>query len=116
MARTALTPVVLGAADPVVLGTADTDANLTDGNSFPYALRRHLYVSNGDDAALTVTVNATATVGPLELVVPDATFTVAAGAAVILPVLGREFMDDDGLITIDYTGADASVTVAVLDI
>jgi hypothetical protein len=108
--------VVLGAATPVVLGTAAVAANLTDGNSFPYARGRHLYISNGDDTALTVTVNATATVGPLALAVPDATFTVAAGAAHLFPVLGPEFVDDDGLIAIDYTGADASVTVAALDI
>jgi hypothetical protein len=106
----------MGAADPIVLGTTAVAANLTDGNSFPYARDRHLYVVNGDDTALTVTVDATATVGPLALAVPDATFTVAAGAAVLLPVLGREFIQDDGSIYISYTGADASVTVAVLDI
>lgn len=117
MARTALTPAAMGAADPLVLGTTAVAANITDGNSYPYARdSRHLYVVNGDDTALTVTVDATAAVGPLALAVPDATFTVAAGAAVILPVLGREFIQEDGSIYISYTGADASVTVAVLDI
>jgi hypothetical protein len=116
MARTAITPTGVGAAG-VVLADVDTAAELTDGNSFPWARGRHLYVANGDVTELTVTVQTPATVGAGALAVADATFTVAAGAARLLPALGIEFRRaSDGAVWVDYAGASASVTVAVLDL
>lgn len=108
MARTLLDPVsgTTTAIDPTdEAGTAE----LTDGNSYEWAERRYLWVVNGDDSALTVTVQTPGTVGPQELAVADAEFTVPAGEARLLPRLGREFRRD-------YSGADASVTVAALDL
>lgn len=115
MARTAIMPTTVGAAG-VVLADVDTAAQLTDGNSFPWNRRRHLYVANGAATELTVTVQTPATVGAGALAVTDATFTVAAGAARLLPELGSEFRRADGAVWVDYAGATASVTVAVLDL
>ncbi|MEV0619595.1 hypothetical protein AB0I81_40195 [Nonomuraea sp. NPDC050404] len=115
MARTALTPAIVGAAG---LNLADTAvaAQLTDGNSFPWAPRRHAWVSNGDDAVLTVTVPTPGTVGPLALPIGDATFAVPAGEALLLPVLGQECRQSDGTVHLNYTGTTpTSVTVAVVD-
>ena len=115
MARTPIVPVPVGASG-VALPTAGTAAELTDGNSFVWADDRQLYVHNGDATDLTVTVQTPGTVGRQALALPDATFTVTAGAARLLPVLGLEYRRPvDGAVWVDYTGADASVTVAVLD-
>ncbi|MFD4264139.1 hypothetical protein ACFWR9_42665 [Streptomyces sp. NPDC058534] len=115
MARTALAPTSVGAAgvDP---GGAAVAAQLTDGNSFPWGERRHLYVVNGDTTALTVTVQTPSTVGAQALAVADATYTIPAGGDLLLPRLGWEFRRTDGRVWVDYAGADASVTVAVLDL
>ncbi|MCC5580584.1 hypothetical protein IMZ11_33700 [Microtetraspora sp. AC03309] len=114
MARTALTPVALGAAG-AVLPDAGSAANIADGNSFPWRSRRQVWISNGDDTALTVTVPTPGTVGRQALPIGDATFTVAAGKARLLPPLGDEYRQADGSVHLNYAGADASVTVAVLD-
>ncbi|MGW8988717.1 hypothetical protein ACWGRF_02080 [Streptomyces zhihengii] len=91
-------------------------AQLTDGNSFPWAARRHLYVKNAAATPLTVTVQTPGTVGPQALAIADAVFTVAAGKERILPALGGEVRRSDGTVWVDYAGAAASVTVAVLDL
>lgn len=115
MARTAITPTRLGTAS-VILGAATVAAQLVDGNSYPWRSGRRLYVNNAGATALTVSVPAQITVGAQARTIGPATFTVAAGAAAILPVVGAEAQrPSDGLVYIDYTGATASVTVAVLD-
>ncbi|MGK5531539.1 hypothetical protein [Streptomyces sp. URMC 129] len=115
MARTAINATAVGAAG-VLLPDVAAAAELTDGNSFVWAPNRRLYVSNGDSTALTVTVQTPGTAGTLGLAIADAPFTVAAGKARLLPKLGPEFRRPDGTVWLDYTGADASVTVAVLDL
>ncbi|MFF5589727.1 hypothetical protein [Streptomyces hygroscopicus] len=115
MARTALTPVAVGAAG-VLFPDAGATAQLADGNSFGWAERRRLYVDNADTTDLTVTVQ-TPGVSRMGLAIADATFTVPAGKALLLPTLGLECRRPaDGAVWVDYTGADASVTVAVLDL
>ncbi|MFI7014389.1 hypothetical protein [Streptomyces sp. NPDC050164] len=115
MARTAIAATAVGAAgvDP---GGVAVAAELTDGNSFTWTRSRHLYVVNGDATPLTVTVQTPGTVGGQALAVADAEFTVPAGGDLLLPELGPEFRRPDGSVWIDYAGADASVTVAVLDL
>lgn len=115
MARTALVPTAVGAAgvDP---GGVAVSAQLTDGNSFPWAEHRHLYVANAAATDVTVTVQTPATVGAQHLAVADATYTVPAGGDLLLPKLGWEFRRPDGAVWVDYAGAAASVTVAVLDL
>ncbi|MEV4457016.1 hypothetical protein [Microbispora sp. NPDC049633] len=115
MARTALTPVSLGTTG-VLLPDAGAAANIADGNSFSWTSGRRVYVHNGDDTALTVTVPTPGTVGSLGLSIGDATFTVAAGKGRMLPALGQEFRQADGTVHLNYSGADATVTVAVVDI
>lgn len=116
MARTAITPTALGATG-AVLQDVDVTAELTDGNSFPWAKDRRLYVANGDATQLTVTVQTPATVGSQALAVADAPFTVDAGKARLLPELGPEFRrSSDGAVWVDYAGASTAVTVAVLDV
>lgn len=115
MARTAITPTDAGAAgvDP---GGVAVAAQLADGNSFGWGDRRYLYVANGDATDLTVTVQTPATVGAQALAVADASYTVPAGGDLLLPRLGWEFRRSDGTVWVDYAGAAASVTVAVLDL
>jgi hypothetical protein len=113
MARTALT-VTGPAAAGLNLATALAAANLTDGNSFPWAARRYLRVVNGDDTALTVTVQTPGTVGTQALAVADLAVTVAASGDVLIGPLGPEYRQADGSVHVDYTGADASVTATVL--
>jgi hypothetical protein len=115
MARTLIAPTTVPAAG-VVLADVDVAAELTDGNSFTWASGRRLYVANGDSTTLTVTVQTPGTVGAQALAIADATFTVAAGAAKLLPRLGPEFRRTDGAVWLDYSGADTAVTVAVLDL
>lgn len=116
MARTALAVTAVSAAGVSPSGVA-VAAQLTDGNAFPWGQGRHLFVDNGAATPVTVTVQTPATVGPQALAVADATFAVAAGAQLLLPALGTEFRrTSDGAVWVDYAGAAASVTVAVLDL
>jgi len=114
MARTALTPTTI-AIDGTDLTAVDTAAELTDGNSFPWNQHRLLYVANGDDSDLTVTVATPGTIGRGSLAISDLTITVGAGKAKVAGPFGAEFRQSDGSVHVDYSGADASVTVAVLD-
>lgn len=114
MARTALAPIRV-TTDGIDPAAVDTAANLADGNSFTWAKGRLLWVANGDDTPLTVTVVTPVTVGRAALAVADATVTVPAGGQRLCGPFGPEFRRADGSVHVDYTGADASVTVAVLD-
>lgn len=117
MARTAiaLTPMV---AAGLVLEDIDAAPSVfADGASFPWGPRRHVYVHNADSVTLTVTAVTPATVGSQALAVADATFTVAAGASRLLPVLGDEYRrPDDGLVYLNFSGSDEAVTLAVIDL
>lgn len=116
MARTALT---LHAAAPVAglnLATALGAANLTDGNSFRWGANRYLRIVNGDSTTLTVTVPTPATVGPAALAVADQIATVAASGDFLMGPFGPECRQTSGDVFVNYTGADASVTVTVLDL
>jgi hypothetical protein len=114
MARTAVTATRLTAAgiDP---GDVDAAANLADGNSFAWTPNALLYVDNGDDSELTVTVVTPATVGRGALAIADTTITVPAGEYRLAGPFGGEHVQTDGSVHVNYSGADASVTVAVLD-
>ena len=116
MARAALTPVSLGGTG-VLLQDIDTAAELTDGNSFPWRKGRRLYVANGDDASLTVTIPTPGTVGPQNLPLGDATFTIGAGKAWLSPELGQEYRQADGSVHINYSGTTpTAIMSAALDL
>lgn len=114
MARTTLTAAVVP-ADVTVLEDVAVAADLANGNAIPWGARSRLFVANGDATDLTVTLQTPATVGPQALAVADATVTVPAGKSVLLRPLGTEFRRADGQVWLDYAGAAASVTAAVLD-
>lgn len=114
MARTALTPVTITEAG-IDLTDVDTAAELADGNSFPWAAHRLLYIANADDSSLTATIPTPVTVGRSGLAVADTTITVPAGEARLAGPFGPEHRQADGSVHVNYSGADASVTVAVLD-
>lgn len=115
MARTALTPTTLTEAgiNPTAV---DVAAELTDGNSFPWADHRLLYVLNGDDASLTVTLPTPVTVGRGALAIADTTITIPAGEYRIAGPFGSEHRQSDGSVHVNYAGTTPTgVMVAVLD-
>jgi hypothetical protein len=115
MARTAVTVTTLTEAgiDP---GDVDQAAEITDGNSFPWAAHRLLYVLNGDEAALTVTVPTPGTVGRAGLAIADTTITIPAGEYRLCGPFGPEHRQATGLVHVDYAGTTPTgVLVAVLD-
>lgn len=115
MARTALTPTVLTQAG-INPEAVDVAAELTDGNSFAWSDRRLLFVRNGDDASLTVTVPTPGTVGRGALTIADTTITIPAGEYRLAGPFGTEHRQSDGSVHVNYAGTTpTSVTVAVLD-
>ncbi|TDD25051.1 hypothetical protein E1287_37605 [Actinomadura sp. KC06] len=115
MARTAVTATRLTGAgiDP---GDVDVAAQTTDGNSFAWTANALLYVLNGDDAELTVTVPTPVTVGRGALAVADTTITIPAGEYRIAGPFGPEHVQTDGTVHVNYTGTTPTgVMVAVLD-
>lgn len=115
MARAALTPVALGGVG-ALLQDVDAVAELTDGNSFRWKRGRHLYVANGDDASLVVTIPTPGTVGPQALALADATFTIPAGKDLLFPELGQEYRQSDGTVHVNYAGTTPTlITAAALD-
>jgi len=115
MARTAVPPASITEAG-INLDGVDVPAELTDGNSFGWAAHRLLYIRNGDDAALTVTVVTPATVGRSALAVADQTISIPAGEARLAGPFGPEFRQNDGSVHVNYAGTTpANVTIAVLD-
>lgn len=115
MPRTALTPTAVPAAG-LNLAASGTAGDTVNGNSYPWTAGRRMHVSNGDAAALTVTVPTPGTVGPLALAISDATFTVPAGGARLLPALGQEVRQGDGSVYVDWSGVTTAPTVTVLDL
>ena len=115
MARSTVTPTTVTEAgiDPAAVAVA---ANTTDGDAFAWRAHRLLYVANGDDAEITVTIATPATVGRSALAVADQSVTIAAAGAKVMGPFGAEYRQSDGTVHVDYTGTTiASVTVAVLD-
>ncbi|HEY9473644.1 MAG TPA: hypothetical protein VIS06_07310 [Mycobacteriales bacterium] len=115
MARSTVTPTTVTEAgiDPAAVAVA---ANTTDGDAFAWRAHRLLYVANGDDAEITVTIATAATVGRSALAVADQSVTIAAGGAKLMGPFGPEYRQADGSVHVDYAGTTpASVTVAVLD-
>jgi hypothetical protein len=93
----------------------DSAAEVTDGNSFTYKAHRVLYVLNGDDAALTVTIPTPATIGRGALTISDTSVSIPAGEFRLIPV-GLEHRQSDGTVHVNYSGTTPTgVMVAVLD-
>lgn len=116
MARTALTATAC-TEDGIDLAAVDTAAELTDGNSFTWAPHRVVWVLNGDDAALTVTIPTPGTVGRGARAIADASGSVAAGAHKLFGPFGSEFVQTDGTVHLNYAGTTPTgVTVAVVDV
>ncbi|MYW03467.1 hypothetical protein [Streptomyces sp. SID3343] len=116
MARTLITAAVITSEDGTDPTAADVAANLVDGSSFAWARGRLLYLANGDSTALTVTAVTAATVGRGGRAVADASGTVPAAGWRLFGPFGSEFRQADGMVHIDYTGADALVTALLVDV
>lgn len=115
MARTAITPTRLTLAG-VAPSAVDVAATIVDGNSFLYRDGRILYVMNGDDSALTVTIPTPVTIGKGDLAVADSTVTIPAGEYRLIRGFGPEHRQDDGYVHVDYSGTTPTgVMVAVFD-
>lgn len=115
MPRTAMaapTRLTVAGIDPEAV---DANADLVNGNTFPWGRYRLLYVNNASATPLTVTVVTPGTVGRAALAVADATITVAAGVAKVAGPFGPEFRQADGTVAVDYSGPTSLVTVAALD-
>lgn len=94
----------------------DAAAELTDGNSFPWADHRVLHILNGDDASLTVTFPTPVTVGRGLLAVADSTCVIPAGESRLCGPFGTEHIQTDGTVHVNYAGTTPTgVMVAVLD-
>lgn len=116
MARTQLTTINRGVPAGLDPTAIDVAAETTDGNSFAWAENRCLFVLNGDDASITVTIPTPGTVGPGALAIADQTVTIAAAGYRIIGPFGREFVQSTGLVHVDFTGTTiTNVTAAVID-
>lgn len=116
MARTSLTATSC-TEDGIDLSAVDVAAEVTDGNSFTWAPHRVVWVLNGDDASITVTIPTPGTVGRGSRAIGDASGTIAAGAHKLFGPFGSEFVQTDGKVYVNYAGTTpTSVTVAVLDV
>lgn len=104
MARTPLTTITRGLAAGLDPASVDVAAELTDGNSVAWSPNLALYVLNGDDASLTVTFPTPGTVGRSGLAIADVSGAVPAAGWRIFGPFGRECVQDDGTVHINYTG------------
>lgn len=96
-------------------GAVDSAAEITDGNSFTYKAHRFLYVLNGDDASLTVTIPTPGTIGRGALTISDTSVAIPAGEYRLIPV-GLEHRQPDGTVHVNYAGTTPTgVMVAALD-
>lgn len=115
MARTAVAATALAAAGTSP-AAVDVAAEITDGNSFTYAKHRCVYVLNGDDASLTVTIPTPGTIGIGALTIADTAVTIPAGEYRLIP-FGLEHRQTDGTVHLNYAGTTpVGVMVAVLDV
>jgi len=114
MARTALTATEL-ATTGTSPAAIDVAAEVTDGNYFTYKAHRFVYVLNGDDAALTVTIPTPGTIGRGALTIADTAVTIPAGEYRLIP-FGLEHKQADSTVHVNYAGTTpVGVMVAVLD-
>lgn len=115
MARTQLTTITRIAETGTNPESVDVAAETTDGNSVTYTPDLLLFVKNGDDASLTVTIPTPGTVGRSGLAVGDITCTIPAGEYRLMGPFGREVVQATGLMHIDYAGTTpTNITVAPL--
>lgn len=116
MAREQLTTITRGTPAGLDVTAIDVAAQTTDGNSFVWGPNRAVYVLNGDDASITVTIPTPGTVGAGALAIADQDVTIAVGASKLIGPFGREFVQSTGLVHIDYAGTTITgVMAAVLD-
>lgn len=116
MARTAVSVTTMTEAG-IIPTAVDVAAQTTDGNSFPWAPNRWVFILNGDDSAIVPTFINPTTVGPSSLPVGDlaGTSIPAAGYAIYGP-FDPSYRQADGSVWIDYAGTTpTSVTIAVFD-
>lgn len=111
MPRTQLTTITRLTPAGLDVTGVDTAAELTDGNSVAYTPDLLLYVLNGDDASLTVTIPTPGTIGRGALAIGDQTVTIAAGAWKLIGPFGREVVQSTGLMHIDYAGTTPSAVM-----
>ncbi|MFB4276045.1 hypothetical protein ACBJ59_12175 [Nonomuraea sp. MTCD27] len=116
MARTALTAVASSEAG-IDLTAVDVTANTTDGNSFPWAANRKVWILNGDDAALVPTFVNPSTVGRSALPVGDlAGNSIPAAGHKLYGPFDPSYRQADGSVWVDFAGTTpTNVTIAVLD-
>ncbi|WP_101788652.1 hypothetical protein [Nonomuraea indica] len=116
MARTAVAVTTMTEAG-INPAAVDVAAQLTDGNSFPWAPHRFVFVLNGDDAAVTPTFVNPSTVGPSNLAVADLPgASIPPGEYKVYGPFDPSYRQADGSVWIDWAGTTpANVTVAVLD-
>lgn len=113
MAYTALTTITRATPlgfDPTAI---DVAADTTNGNSVVYTDDLVLYILNGDDASITVTIPTPGTIGRAALAIGDIAVTIANGTYKLIGPFGREVVQSDGTVHIDYAGTTiTNVTVA----
>jgi hypothetical protein len=94
----------------------DVPAEVTDGNFFTYKAHRCVYVLNGDDASLTVTIPTPGTIGRGALAISDTAVVIPAGEYRLIP-FGLEHRQPDSTVHLNYAGTTPTgVMVAVLDV
>lgn len=104
MARTALTTITRTSPLGTDYTAIDVAADTTNGNSVVWTDDLILYVLNGDDASITVTIPTPGTVGRAALAITDVVVTIAAAGVRLIGPFGRECVQADGTISIDFTG------------
>lgn len=105
MPYTALTTVTRTTPAGLDVTAIDVAADTANGNSVAHTDDLMLYVLNGDDASITVTIPTPGTVGRAALAIGDVAVTIAAGAwRLIGPKIPRECIQSDGTIHIDFAG------------
>lgn len=111
MARTLLTNTIRNAATGTDPDASDAAVDLVNGNCVPWTRDLVLWIKNGDDATITVTIATPGTVGKAALAISDITGTVTAGASKDFGPFGREVVQSDGMIYFDVTGTTPTAVV-----
>lgn len=104
MARTALTTITRTSPSGTLMTGVAVAADTTNGNTVTWTPDLILHILNGDDASITVTIPTPGTVGRASLAISDVTNTIAAATNEIMGPFGRECVQADGTIAIDFTG------------
>lgn len=115
MARTQITTINKGIATGIDPDALDVAVEPTDGNSFAWAPNRCFHILNGAAVAITVNIPTPGTVGKAALAIADVSKVVAIGARQVFGPFGREFVQSNGLVHVDYVAATVAVMIAVVD-